>query len=316
MRCLDGLVEANHGGIESVRYTPLRPDRSLELAVAAARRACLSTEGATVLRRRTSVYVVLPAADAVARVEPADAVAVAERQVAAARLLEACAVPAARLIVPDPQPMVYARGSVTLWRRLTILPGEPSPETLGHLARHLHEATRGSMSTEITALDPISITLDGLGRAASGGRFGGIEDLWEEFYQLAAAWDRIADEDPLGTALVHGDYNVNNVVLTPDGPTLIDLEDSGSGPVSWDLVPQMVSARRFGASPASYRSFCDAYGADLMTWDGAETLCRTFELLLLSWAIANWDISPQMKAEAALRLANFRGETDQPWTLL
>jgi hypothetical protein len=269
-----------------------------------------------VLRRRTSVYVVLPAADAVARVEPADAVTVAERQVVVARLLEACAVPAARLIVPDPQPMVYADGSVTLWRRLTILPGEPSPAALGHLARHLHEATRDSLSTEIPALDPISTTLDCLGRSASGGRFGGIEDLWGEFYQLAAAWDRIAAEDPLGTALVHGDYNVNNVVLTPDGPTMVDLEDSGGGAVSWDLVPQMVAVRRFGASPASYRSFCDAYGADLMTWNGAETLCRTFELLLLSWALANWGTSPQMEAEAALRLANFRGETDQPWTLL
>lgn len=296
--------------------TGIRPDRALELAVAAATRARLSTEGATVLRRRASVYVGLPAADALARVESADAVALAERQVVVARLLEACAVPAARLIVPDPQPMVYADGSVTLWRRLTILTGEPSPAVLGHLARHLHEATRGGLSTEIPALDPISITLDALGRAASGGQFGGIEDLWDEFYQLAAAWDRIADEDPLGTALVHGDYNVNNVVLTPDGPTLIDLEDSGSGPVSWDLVPQAVAVRRFGASPASYRSFCDAYGADLMTGDGAETLCRTFELLLLSWAIANWDTSPEMEAEAALRLANFRGETDQPWTLL
>jgi aminoglycoside phosphotransferase (APT) family kinase protein len=296
--------------------TDRRPDRALELAVAAASQACLSTEGATVLRRRTSVYVVLPTANAVARVEPADAVARAERQVAAARLLEECAVPAARLIVPDEQPMVYVDGAVTLWRRLTILTGEPSPVTLGHLARHLHEATRGSLSTEIPALDPISTTLDGLGQAASGGRFGGIEDLWEEFYKLAAAWDRISAEDPLGTALVHGDYHVNNVVLTPDGPTLIDLEDSGGGAVSWDLASQMVAVRRFGASPARYSSFCDAYGADLMTWDGAETLCRTFELLLLSWAIASWDISPQMEAEAALRLANFRGETDQPWTLL
>lgn len=293
-----------------------RPDRALELAVAAASQACLSTEGAAVLRRRTSVYVVLPAADAVARVEPADAVAVAERQVVAARLLEACDVPAARLIGPDPQPMVYADGSVTLWRSLTILAGEPSPAILGHLARRLHEATRGSLSTEIPELDPISTTRAGLGLAASGGRFGGIEDLWEEFHQLAALWDRIVDEDPLGTALVHGDYNVNNVVLTPDGPTLVDLEDSGGGAVSWDLAPQMVAVSRFGASPASYRSFCDAYGTDLMTWDGAETLCRTYELLLLSWAMANWDISPQMEAEAALRLASFRGETDRPWTLL
>ena len=296
--------------------TDNRPDRALELAVAAASRAGLNAEGATVLRRRTSVIIELPAADAVARVEPAGAVAVAELQVVAARLLEACAVPAARLIVPDLQPVVYAAGSVTLWHRLTILAGEPSPATLGHLARHLHEATRGSLSTEIPELDPISTTRDLLGRAANGGRFGGIEDLWEEFYQLAAAWDRIADEDPLGTALVHGDYSVGNVLLTPDGPTLVDLEDSGGGAVSWDLVPQMVAVRRFGASPASYRSFCDAYGADLMTWEGADTLCRTFELAILSWAIANCDTSPQMEAEAALRLASFRGETDQPWTLL
>ena len=101
-----------------------------------------------------------------------------------------------------------------------------------------------------------------------------------------------------------------------DGPTMVDLEDSGSGVVSWDLVPQLVAVRRFGASQDSYHSFCDAYGADLMTWDGAETFCRTFELLLLSWAIANRDMSRQLEAEAALRLANFRGETNQPWTLL
>lgn len=47
--------------------------------------------------------------------------------------------------------------------------------------------------------------------------------------------DRRADR-PAAWQLLHGDFSDRNVIVTPDGPRVIDFDDGGTGPVEYDLA--------------------------------------------------------------------------------
>lgn len=251
-----------------------------------------------------------------ARVESRDRIAIAQNQVRVARFLESRKLPAARLVLPDRQPLIYGDGVVTLWNAVVILERRPEPAVLGQLARRLHEATAGILPAEIPDIDPLSLARGWLPRLGSEPMGEEVGKLWDEFEWLERSWDETIASDPLGTVLLHGDFHQDNVVVTPEGPTLLDLEEAGRGPASWDLVPHLVGVRRYGASKHGCRSFLDAYGADPLKWEGTEILCRAYELLLIAWAIAHRHTSPAMAAEGELRLSSFLGSMDKPWNML
>ena len=294
----------------------MQGSRAVELAAAAARDVGLSSEGAAIHRCLASVHVELPAAGVMARVEPGDALAVAQRQVEVARFLATKAVRTARLVVPDRQPLIYPDGIVTLWKSVVIVERRPAPALLGRLARRLHEASAGGIPDEIPDLDPFFPVRRSLDRLDPEMPPEGIGKLRDELDRLTGSWQETIANDPLGTVVVHGDFQQDNVVVTPHGLTLLDLEDAGRGPASWDFVPHMVGVRRYGTPQAACRSFCEAYGADPLTLDGMEFLCRVYELHLTCWAVALRHTSPEMAAEAEVRLSSFLDSTDRRWTLL
>jgi aminoglycoside phosphotransferase (APT) family kinase protein len=203
-----------------------------------------------------------------------------------------------------------------LWKALVILERQPDAAVLGLLARRLHEVTAGVLPAGIPDIEPLALVrawLPRLGTEPIGEQVG---KLWDELEWLERLWDEAIAGDPLGTVFVHGDFHQDNVVVTPEGPTLLDLEEAGRGPASWDLVPHLVGVRRYGASEDVCRSFLDASGSDPLRWEGTEILCRAYELLMIAWAIAHKNTSPAMAAESELRLSSFLGSTDEPWKLL
>jgi len=143
-----------------------------------------------------------------------------------------------------------------------------------------------------------------------------VDKLWQRLDLLRDRWDDALTGDPLGTVLVHGDFHADNVVLTEEGPALLDLEMAGRGPASWDLLAQELAMRRYGGPADDYRRFCAAYGADLPSWDGIALLQEAYELHLVSWAVGHRDLSPAMAEQAAIRLATFLGDSDKFWTLI
>lgn len=78
----------------------------------------------------------------------------------------------------------------------------------------------------------------------------------------------------LGAGTVHGDVSPGNTVRAGTTPLLIDLDFVARAPREYDLTS---AARRFVAGEidaAAYRGFCDAYGFDVLTWDGRAVLDR------------------------------------------
>lgn len=281
-----------------------------------------------VVRVGAAVLVRLPDVAALVRVEAADRVASCERQVAAARLLHRAGVPAARLVTTlDDQPrrVVTPGGAtwVTAWEWIEAVPrATVDPGALGELARLLHERTaprlRDDGADGVPALDPFVAIDDQLDAAAAIGRTSSpdLHLLRAALADCAERW-AAAPPDPLGTALVHGDLHAQNVLVSADGPVLVDLELAGSGPPTYDLAAQLVARERYGSPEDVYRRFATAYGFDLRDWEGAPIRTRTYALWTTAWAVAHRHVSADHDAEAERRVQWWRDPTDAPrWTIL
>jgi aminoglycoside phosphotransferase (APT) family kinase protein len=119
----------------------------------------------------------------------------------------------------------------------------------------------------------------------------------------------------VGVGLVHGDPL--NVVVTSEGPVLLDFDLAGCGPADWDLASVAVSHRRFGRSAEGLRQFSDAYGIDVRSWQSFETLVRVRELLDCSFALSLVGRDPAAAGELDLRMRAWLEPDDRSrWTPL
>lgn len=295
-----------------------RERAAVEAACRVAFESGFDVGGAGVWRAGSAVLVGLPDARVVARVDPHARAASAHRQVVVSEVLAEQGIPAITVTGPFDQPVLTDAGVITLWVWLDVVPGaEVSPRVLGQVARSLHDATRGGepdvddfalLAATATELD----RAETLGRTADAdvallrGRLAGLADQWS-----------LVDDDPLGIALVHGDLHRHNVVMTPTGPVLTDLELAGVGPVCADIVPHVVAVRRYGAPPHVLDDFLAGYGLEAGGWPGFEVLVQAYELWVTVWAVANRGGSRALDDEAEVRLERWRpgSRYTRPWSL-
>ena len=290
--------------------------RSLHLATEAARRAGLDAAGAEVLRVRASIHVELPRADVVARVEGPGRQELALRQVLVARALAARDAPVTRLVRPEIQPLLIGEGAVTLWRRLRSV-ATPTLEAVGGAVRAIHEATAPSLPGSVPDIDPFGQVRACLDWPSPWSGSTAVKELRRRADELASRWRERTQDDPLGRVVVHGDPHVDNAMVSEGGGlVLLDLEDAGVGPASWDFAPLAVGVERYGLPPGDYNRFAAGYGAEPGAWPGHSLMCRVYELVVTSWAVRCSADSPRMAREAALRVSGVLEGDPTRWTLL
>jgi aminoglycoside phosphotransferase (APT) family kinase protein len=113
----------------------------------------------------------------------------------------------------------------------------------------------------------------------------------------------------------HGDLHPGNVVVTSDGPVLIDLDLRCLAPAAWDHAALITWEHRWNASPGTYAAFAEGYGESLSTSDIGREFAelRLVAATLMLVDAARFDQS--RAAEAALRLRYWAGDPDAPrWT--
>jgi len=211
--------------------------------------------------------------------------------------------------------MLVGDAAVTLWRRLRSVEA-PRLEVLGRSVRAFHEATRGALPADAKALDPFARIRSDLDWPTSWSGSRESEALWRRLETLEREWPSATREDPLGTVLVHGDVHADNALVTEEGPVLIDLEDAGIGPASWDFVPQAVGVRHYGVPPERYREFVGGYGAEPGEWPGLDLMCQVYELRNTAWAMRCGADSPRLAAEATIRVEGLLDGGERLWTSL
>lgn len=125
-----------------------------------------------------------------------------------------------------------------------------------------------------------------------------------------AGWEQQALGGPL--VICHGDVHPNNVVMTADGPALLDWDLLCIGPPAWDHAALMTQTERWGEPPGLYEAFAAGYGASLRGEPVADALA---ELRLVAATLlrvrAGWT-DPAAAAEAVERLRFWRGEPAAP----
>ena len=289
--------------------------RALSLATEAARRAGLDAAGAEVLRARTSIHVVLPRADVVARVEGPGGRDLALRKVLVARALAARDAPVTRLVRPEIQPFLIGDGAVTLWRRLRSV-ATPTFEAVGRAVRAIHEATARSLPGSVPSIDPFGQVRACLDSPSPWSGSTAVRELRGRADELALRWREGTQDDPLGRVVVHGDPHADNAMVSEDGLVLLDLEDAGVGPASWDFAPLAVGVERYGLSSEDFDQFAAGYGAEPGTWPGHSLMCRVYELLVTSWAVRCSADSPGMAREASVRVSGVLEGDPTRWTQL
>jgi hypothetical protein len=294
-----------------------REGLALASVVEAAVQAGFDASGAGIWRVGSAVLVGLPAARVLGRVDDPARFDAADRQVAVSEVLVERGVPCITVTGPVDQPIVTPAGPLTFWRWLEASADEVRPRTLGRLARALHDATRGGVD-EVPAFEPLLAVADELERARVDGRTASsdLELLGARAAHVLEGW-AVVLEDPLGIAVVHGDLHRHNAVATDGGAVLADLELAGVGPVCADLVPQVVAVRRYGAPPHTIDEVFAGYGLEPVRWPGFELLVEAHELWVTVWTVANRGVSPELEAEAELRLERWRPGpgSPRPWQL-
>ncbi|QNN54347.1 phosphotransferase family protein [Nocardioides mesophilus] len=93
---------------------------------------------------------------------------------------------------------------------------------------------------------------------------------------LLTALDEVGSE--VGVGAIHGDVSPSNVLRTPTGPRLIDLDWVARAPREYDLASAARRVRAGEISRRAYAGFCAAYGFDVRSWPGLPVLDRVADL--------------------------------------
>lgn len=264
----------------------------------------------TVLREGLSLLV--RRGPAVVRVRPRSDEPIAAREVEVAEALTEALVPHTSLAGPPGQPYVVGSSVVTAWRWVDAV-SAATPTDLGELAAALLERTTGGAAYAVGRFDPLAAIRHAVGRHPVGDDE--ADFVRRRAHELGREWSAIADADPSGVGIVHGDLHRDNVVVGPLGPVLTDLELAGAGPPSYDVAPAVVAVDRYGAEPATLDAVLAARGHDPRGWPGFATCVAVYELWVTAWAVGVRDRSPALAREAAHRVASLRDGTRERWVL-
>lgn len=233
----------------------------------------------------------------------------AEKEVNVSEWLTENSFPAAA-VIDLPQPIVALGHPVTFWHYISGRPGDQRDiVTLALTLRRLHELPR-----------PKTFTLpqeDILGRVESRVEIAPVKSEDKQFLlsHLANLRQEIAElEFPLSEAPTHGDAHSENLMIHDGEAILIDFERFAWGQPEWDLAMTATEYSSAGWwTDAEYRAFADAYGFDVMNWDGFKTLKSVHELKMTTWLMQNVEESSEIEEEYQVRMRTIRDEIPAKW---
>lgn len=203
--------------------------------------------------------------------------------------------------------------SVTGWQRIEPAAAPIDWHGVGAMVRTVHGLDPAELPGSVPLPRPASFPWWDFDTLLE--RVGGVVDESARV-GLVATIERHRDWRGFDGAVVcHGDVHPGNVMMTADGPVLIDWDLLCWAPPGWDHGPMATWASRWGGDPDDYEAFTAGYGRSLAhdeaTLAFAELRLVAATLLRLATALRD----PAAMPEAQRRLAYWRGDPDAPmWT--
>jgi hypothetical protein len=203
--------------------------------------------------------------------------------------------------------------SVTSWERIEANATPVDWQLVGELVRRVHDTVPELLPESVPLPSPavfpwwnFDVLLDRAGPGLDPGAREGLEAAidrhrrWHDFDEVVVC---------------HGDVHPGNVLMTADGPVLIDWDLLCLAPPGWDHGPMLSFADRWGGRPGEYDEFARGYGRSLA--DDPATIAIA-ELRLVAATLMRVAASiddPRARPEAECRLRYWRGDPDAPpWT--
>ena len=115
---------------------------------------------------------------------------------------------------------------------------------------------------------------------------------------------------PLPAGLIHGDAHIGNLMRAASGEVILgDWDHVATGPREWDLIQIHYMHRRFGrAGDDGIDAFIAAYGWDIRSWPGLDTLVAIREITGLSPYIRTARTRPFSSQQLAYRLRTLQAD--------
>ena len=122
-------------------------------------------------------------------------------------------------------------------------------------------------------------------------------------------WAERAQSDPV---LCHGDVHPGNVMMTPDGPLLIDWDLLCRADRGWDHAMLTTFAARWGGRLGTYEAFAAGYGDSLADDPLTQSLAELRNVAATLMRVRAARREPAAAAEAERRLRYWRGDPTAP----
>jgi hypothetical protein len=234
----------------------------------------------------------------------------AQAAVAAGRMLAAHGIPAVRPLLGIPNPVHVEGRAVSFWKEVVDTGSAPTAPQLGDLLTRLHRLPIAGV--RLPRWNPINDLRSRI-TDVHGWDHDDVDFLSRRCDAVESALAALDYQLP--ASVIHGDAHLGNMITTPAGPVLCDLDTASVGPPEWDLVPLAVSQQRFSHAADVHRQLAVAYGIDITTWPGFPVLRELRELKLTAVGLPNAHVNPLVGFELRLRLRSLRAaRTTARWT--
>jgi hypothetical protein len=203
--------------------------------------------------------------------------------------------------------------SVTAWECIADQGIPIDWRQVGVLVRRVHETDALELPSAVPLASPAAFpwwNFDALLERAQPG----LDEVARE--GLAATIARHSRWTEFDEVVVcHGDVHPGNVLMSADGPVMLDWDLLCAAPPAWDHGPMMTWAQRWGGSVGEYEAFAGGYGRSFRDDPGALAIAELRLVAATLMRVAASITNPDARPEAERRLRYWRGEADAPaWT--
>jgi hypothetical protein len=208
---------------------------------------------------------------------------------------------------------------VTCWERIKAVDAPCDWHAVGAIVRRLHEIAPTEVPAAYPAPSPacfpwwnfdalLAATRDSIAAAP-------LEGL-ERAIARRRDWSRFGagagDDDAPATVLCHGDVHPGNVVMSAQGPVLLDWDLLCQAPPGWDHAPMMTWGERWGGTGQEYPRFADGYGRSFRGDGWAEAFAELRLVAATLMRVRAGRSDPAAAEEAVRRLRYWAGEPAAP----